>query len=131
MKIIVECVRPQNDFARFVRCWLRFPLDLLFKAGNLVPSSPLLKTDVSKPGKLPLWRQPQHFPDQVRETRCVAEKVRDPGRMRAPLRPLINPSESISVERPPFAFGVVRDKLPSLSRIINVRRTFRLTPLAL
>src|SRR5260370_24935464 len=82
MKIIVECVRPQNNFPRLIRRWLRLAIDLLFEAGNLIPPSPLLKTDASKPGKLPLLLQPQHFPDQVREPRSAPKKVSRSGRIR-------------------------------------------------
>src|SRR6202790_5169412 len=125
MKVIVKSIRPQNHLTS----WRYYSL-VLSGSGNMILPGPLLE---SGPGELrhaPLGSQMQEALQNVAEARWLAKKVGDAPRNRAELRPAVDHSKGICMQRTRSLFVIVRQEFCLIRRDIHVGRAFRFAGLA-
>src|SRR6266851_4069837 len=127
MKIIVECVRPQNDVA-FSGC--RSGSVCSSQCRDLLLPGPTLKSGTGKLRHAPLRRQMQNALQKMAEARRIAEEICKPRDIRSELRPAVDHAKGVSMQWPSLVLIVVSQEFCFVSGDIHVCRAFRLARLA-
>src|SRR5450759_377163 len=127
MKIIVECVRPQNDVVFPGRCCVSVCSS---QSRDALLLGPTLESGTSKPRHAPLRRQMQYALQDVPETRRIGKEICKPRNIRSELRPAIDHAKSVSMQWPALVFIIVSQEFRLVRGYIHVRRAFRLARFA-
>src|SRR6266853_1758675 len=129
MKIIIKSIRPQNDFASIRRDRGRMS-GICSKTGNVMLPGPVLESRVGDLRHAPLRGQMQRALQNVAEARRLAKKIGDAWSNRSELRPAIDHSKRIRMQRTGSVLVIVSEEFRFISGNVHVGRAFRFAGLA-